>query len=297
MKYILFLLFPFLIAAQGSIILDSPFDSSSELGSNGSTDWRNDIGTFDSGIITDGTARQGIGYVRLTNDLGGIRSEITRQYNDAPNAANGFYDWYTEYWIGYSIRVVEPVSGYAILTQFRPHTHNYTNTSGTNPYTLRNLSGNKFGFLWNTNASAKNTTFPSGAISGSIVYEYPYELGEWYDIVINFKLDPDNGFVRIWCNGDVVLNHVGTTTYNKAHDGSQKDPAGYVKLGLYYGPSNSTGEAHYDTFKVWKGSGGEYEDVSPLGLSIDGDITVPTPAPLEFKPIEQQLMLNKKRNN
>lgn len=265
-KYIVVLLFSVGLSAQGSLVFDTPFETSVDI--DGTIDAWQSISTNDATITIDGTSRVGTGYLKLTSAGGALRSELTRQYTGVANTY--FIDWNTEYWVGYPIRINTAVQGYGILTQFRPYGDN-----GSNAYTLQNNTGNKLSFLLATNDAIVNDTPDTAATWGAERYDADYVIGQWHDIVMHFNLSTTtSGYWEVWVDGiKVVDEHNTVSTYAKHINGIDKDPRNYMKIGAYYG-SGTGADIDFDSFKIWEGAGGSYEDVSPLGLSPSG-----TPVP------------------
>ena len=48
--------------------------------------------------------------------------------------------------------------------------------------------------------------YTTGASTGTESTYFNYNLNEWVDIVIHWKLDPVNGYLEIWVNGDKVVD-------------------------------------------------------------------------------------------
>ncbi|WP_158259155.1 heparin lyase I family protein [Flagellimonas meridianipacifica] len=184
--------------------------------------------------------------------------------------ANRLLDW-GEHWIGFSMKVTEALPSARTYIQFR----NTRKSGGVgkgviNPVTLRqrNRPGQMY-FQTSTNESNVDKIYETGASTGTQSTVFDYELDEYIDFVIHWVLDPEDGYLEIWVNGEKIVDERGTTTYRYAHvDGEPYDGDVGVQMGLYWGKNNSPqGNAFYDEFKVWKGAGGTYEDVSPGGLS------------------------------
>ncbi len=55
--------------------------------------------------------------------------------------------------------------------------------------------------------------------------------GVWHDLIIHAKVSPfveDGGFIRIWRDGELIVDHVGPLAFN------QPDVQDYAKLGIYH---------------------------------------------------------------
>lgn len=216
---------------------------------NSSDAWRVNIPGNGSTVELVGNAREGSTCLKMVINPDNIRNEIVKQ---------SLFAWGEDYWVGYSIKVVQPVSGYNIITQHRPF------PSGPNSFTMRTLDNSTIRMYTSTNDAIKNDVPGNAGTWGGVPQDLNYNIGEWIDIVMNFKLDPDNGYYKVWANGNLIIDiNGGTTVYLKDLDGNLKDPLDYAKIGLYYGDDRTSGEIHFDSYKVWEGTGGTYEDVSP----------------------------------
>lgn len=186
-----------------------------------------------------------------------------------------------EHWIGFSMKVINPVPTARTYCQFRNLP--LGSLGSANPVTLRqgNNPGN-FYFICTTNPAYKNYYDPNEINSGAsptadplnsgqgycISYPFTRAINQWMDIVIHWKLDQNDGFLEIWVDGEKEVDVTGTTVYTYAYAGELLDGGTFPTIGPYWSSSNSPqGDIYYDTYKVWKGPGGKYEDVSPLGLS------------------------------
>ncbi|MEM1009091.1 MAG: heparin lyase I family protein, partial [Myxococcota bacterium] len=253
--YILFI-FPLIAMPQANaIIFDTPFESSSEM--DGTSDaWRDDVpGNNSSWTLVTGQL-EGNTAIRLANDPNLDRNELVKQR---------IIDWNVEYWLGFAFKVVEKVNGNEILFQLRSHPDN-----SQNPVTITSNTSTSLSVKLSTDETYANQTTPAtGAESGTESFAVDYVIGEWQVFVFNFVLSPTSGRITGWHNGAVFVDETGTTVYGLDNNGDPKEEEEYLKIGTYAGPNVSPreGEVHYDAFKLWEGSGGSYEAVSPLGLS------------------------------
>lgn len=175
-----------------------------------------------------------------------------------------------EHWIGFSIKITEETQKARTYLQLR----NLRESGGVgegviNPVTLRQGDPGQLYFQTSTVAKNVDNVYEDGASTGTSRTNLNYEKNEYNDFVIHWVLDPEDGYLEIWHNGVKIIDKRGTTTYRYAHvDGEPYSGVVFPKIGVYWSPNNPPqGEALYDSFKVWKGSGGRYEDVSPGGLS------------------------------
>jgi hypothetical protein len=244
---------------QGNLLIDSGFESISEWDINGP--WRADVDNNDATIV--GNAREGNGALRLTGNAGGNRSEIVLR--GLPETG---LKWYTEYWVGFSIKVVEVVGGYRIVKQFHayPENFDFSTTAAANAFTMRTIDNNTLALLTSTNSDLtfECPTSPA-AIGGQVSYTADFVLGEWTDIVLHFYLDTDSdGYFEAWVNGNKIIDIQNNPTIYRYDSGcAPKEPVDYPKIGAYYGTGNASGEIHYDSYRIWQGPGGSYEMVSP----------------------------------
>jgi hypothetical protein len=204
-------------------------------------------------------ARQGDSAIRL----GGFNNDKNRNEIYVRRLLN-----WEESWIGWSMKVVSPLDAPRSYLQFR----NMRASGGVGPGVINPLTisqGYKSDELLiktSTNEKYVNTIWETNAVAGTQSHKTKYEVGEWVDFVVHWKLDPVDGFIQVWVNGKLVVNETGTTTYRYAHvDGEPYDGDIVNTLGPYWFGKKPHGDIYYDAFKVWQGSGGRYEDVSPLG--------------------------------
>ena len=140
--------------------------------------------------------------------------------------------------------------------------------------------GPNVGFFLNDNhqyeisigGDSKSCTTSSGLERRKTMATHALEVGQWNDIVINFKFNYDSsGFFKIWVNG-VLSSDSGINASNDA-----KGP--YLKMGIYAHP-NETMTVYYDEIKVGDQSS-SYSEVAPAGASRDSaDTTVTLDPPV-----------------
>jgi hypothetical protein len=267
---------------QGSIIFNTDFETV-QWTTDGSTPntWEYDQGiprTTDHGSAAISKGRDGTGRAVWLGDYNGhsTRNELGR----------GRLSNWGEHWIGYSIMITEAAQSSRVYSQFRNMVPKGLGTGRgvVNPVTLRQGAPGKLYFATATIAANVDVVQPSGASTGTQSLPaggFDYKLNEWIDIVIHWKLafgsgytgpatpyDVD-GYLEIWVNGEKIIDHIGTTTYRYANEtGVEYDGDIAHTIGVYWSSTNSPqGNVYFDEYKVWEGSGGTYEDVSPLGLS------------------------------
>ena len=289
--YILFL-FPFLSMSQGSIIWYTDFETDQWSLSGGSNIWEYEADrgiprTTDHVSAAISSGRSGTGRAIW---LGDYNSNSTRNEVGSDRMVD-----FDEHWIGFSMYVTQATQNSRPYAQWRPVTAS-PNQGVVNSLTLR--QGSTGQMYWNTatDLAEVDVVHPSGAGTGAEVKgTFNYNLNEWIDIVIHQKLRfgaayddtgaptswDEDGYFQIWVNGDLIVDHTGTTVYrysNNPDETTKLEFDGDVtpSFGPYWSSLNSPqGDVYYDEYKVWAGAGGTYEDVSPLGLSPGGGQTPP----------------------
>ena len=248
----------------GSIIFDTDFETV-QWGKNGSAEngkW--EVSGKDE-VRTTSDARTGNQAIRLGSFNGHKkRNEVT---------VDRLLGW-EEHWIGFSMKIEEETQSARTYMQFR----NLRASGGVgegviNPVTLRQGSSGQLYFQTSTIAQNVNKIYTTGASTGTKRHNLNYVPGAYNDFVIHWILDPEDGLLEIWHNGVKIIDVRGTTTYRYAHiDGEPYDGDIVPTMGVYWSENNAPqGEAKYDSYKVWKGPGGSYENVSPGGLSPESN--------------------------
>lgn len=210
-----------------------------------------------------GNAREGNFAISFSDDNGGARSEFSI---DPPY----YFDWYTEYWHGFSIKIVEPTNGYQNVIQHHalPEKDSDGNIdwsviAGTSGFTVSTVGANNLTLHTATDSNYSNSTDP-GAKHGTVEHPVTITQNEWVDVVMHFRYADDNtGFMEVWVDGVPVVDiQSQPTVYPLTSSGNRKTEAEYGKIGVY-GGSGFTGEAHYDAYRIWEGSGGSFDLVKP----------------------------------
>ncbi|PIB23017.1 heparin lyase I family protein [Maribacter sp. 4G9] len=209
------------------------------------------------------------GEPRVTNDARkGKRAVWLGDYNDNITRnelhRNRVSSW-DEHWIGFSIKVKEAAENSRVYAQFRNmRPEGSPDYGGVNPVTLRQGPQGKMYFATSTDKKMVDEIQSSGASTGTENTYFNYKLDEWIDIVIHWELDPTDGFLEIWVNGEKIVDKTGTTTYRYANV-SGIPYTGEIKhtIGVYWSSKNTPkGNVYFDEYRVWKGPG-TYEDVVP----------------------------------
>jgi len=182
-------------------------------------------------------------------------------------APSSKFDWGKEYWLGYSIYVQKPATGFSIVNQHHsiPHNKNWSCPAGGNSFTIK-TKGDKFVFYTSTDDSKVNVVRDKGgATANTEEFSKSYKSGAWNDVVMNFRYEPNGtGFMKIWLNGDKVFDNKGVTVYRLDACGKEKEHQQYLKIGLYLG--GGSGEIFYDDIAIADGAS-SYTDVAPNGSS------------------------------
>lgn len=238
--------------------------------------WKPDL----ANVSISSIAREGTKSVRFLPSSTDNRSELTIR--------NGFgnYDWYTEYWVGFSIRVHTPVPGIGAICQIHSVPQDWAIASGENAFTIKTIPSNgDLGFYTATNDLKVNGENSNGFIHtqtgsaqwGTELYSVDtWALDTWHDFVLHFRLAPDStGYIQVWMNGNQIVDETGITVYKydsgkrvgqslPTQNGTPKVEYNFQKIGMYYGDTKG-GEIFYDAVRIWEGSGGSYNAVAPGG--------------------------------
>jgi hypothetical protein len=242
------------------------FDNGFENGNadwSGSSSWKK----VPANAIPSNNAREGNKSVHFLSLNNHKRSELVLKDN------KGTYKWGEEYWVGFSINVLDAPDGYNIISQHHSAPHLKEDGSGSdwscgaggNSFTILAKNGN-FDIRTATNPSyaTKLHNGSGNALWGSQIVSKPYQLNQWHDFVLHFKYATGNtGFMEVWLDGEKVVNkHNTTSVYLYDMCEKPKAPHQYQKIGSYYGHGNKAGEILYDSFRVGN-SQARYSDVAP----------------------------------
>lgn len=166
----------------------------------------------------------------------------------------------TPYWFGFSLFVpnnyptggTDAIIAFGLMSSFPGETAAF-------------IRGGKLDFLrrWN-----------DGQLNEVREARVPIQTGKWMDVVMNLKRSwQSDGVLRVWVNGELIVNTTGINATNYAARGSG-DP--YFRTGIYWG--NKTRDAtytlYYDSIKIAEGTDG-YDLVAPSGL-VSGAPAAPT---------------------
>lgn len=167
-----------------------------------------------------------------------------------------------EYWLGMSIKLGEDyVDGrdfddQGMLMQFHYFDWNHPNVPDAQPLLLRYIGDNTI--------AIDNEVFGIEGTEPRHMGTVPASIGEWVDWVFHYKIDDTDGIIRIWRNGDLVVDWTGDNHQVEKHDGA------YLKFGLYASqfknkapmPSGASRTVYHDEIRL-AGPDGSYELVTP----------------------------------
>lgn len=181
---------------------------------------------------------------------------------DAPATVNHF-QMGQSYWYGFSIYVPEALTNEKseIVNQFHaiPDT-DLGESWGLNPPFFLALNGDRWQVVIRADASPVTR---KGEYDVTRSWDLgPWQAGRWTDWVYQIKWSyQSDGIVRIWKDGELVLDYRGPNTFN-----DQKGP--FWKIGIYewawkFGPTAVTRRTlYYDEIRVG-GAQATYADVAP----------------------------------
>lgn len=249
------------IPASAELIFDNGFEG-------GEVEWQKSgvwaqvpAKAYSSTISREGA--RSVGFLPVADQ---VRSEFTIRNG------LGAYEWGTEYWMGYSLRVIRPTGGFGIISDQHTTPHSvegkadWRTPSGECTFLLK-LRGDQIEIHTATDPAKVLVTPGRSATSGTKSVSRPFVTDKWYDFVLHFRLATDaTGIMEVWMNGEKIVDvQGGPTVYANDTDGRPKTPVCTQKIGMYYGAGNAAagGEILYDAFRIWKGPGGGYAAVAP----------------------------------
>lgn len=107
---------------------------------------------------------------------------------------------------------------------------------------------------------------PSKLGDGETLAQFPIPKGKWTDWVIKVNFDYDKGSVKIWKDGNVVVDYNGPNIYQWTQQKNEEGP--YMKFGVYkpswreYPTVATKRELFIDDITI-AGSNGTYDKVKP----------------------------------
>lgn len=212
--------------------------------------------------------------------LGAYNNDSTRNELGRDNALS-----FNEHWMGVSVYIQNELDQARIIIQNRLLAPGSSST--VNAISLRQgePETGKLYFSLPTDVNSVDTLPRNGAGSNTESVPFDYNKGEWVDIVLHYKgafgadykgpdtskiasnigFDPrSDGFIKIWVNGKLIVDHVGTTAYRYAKGGEEITGIITPKIGPYWSSGNTPrGDVYYDNYKLWVGPKGTFQDVDP----------------------------------
>ncbi len=158
-------------------------------------------------------------------DLRAVRSEfVFRAPFSDPAVAHGVsawdgrFNWGTEYWEGFSIRVTRPLNGFGIVFQHHAVPAmvsgrvDWNVSAGENSFTIKTrdnnfiiytatVAGNVAGadIVEATGVTRRRAQTGAATWGTAATEPIPFEPGRWYDFVLHFRLAPDDtGIMQVW---------------------------------------------------------------------------------------------------
>lgn len=188
----------------------------------------------------------------------------------------GRFNWFQDYRVGFSTKIVNPVSYWHSMMQFHaiPNNSDWSRSASSNSLVIQTNGLGDMTYGTATDVTKLGGT-NSGAFSDLVDTSTSVTPNEWVDTVMFFQLsDTNTGYFTIYQNGIKVLDVQNqSTVYPLDGGGLRKHEQDYLKIGLY-GSYPWTGEVHYDELRIWEGADGLYHDVSPLGLMLNGSTPI-----------------------
>jgi rhamnogalacturonyl hydrolase YesR len=172
-----------------------------------------------------------------------------------------------EYWLGMSIKLGDDyadgrnLNDQGMLMQFHYFDWNFPDVPDAQPLLLR--------YIGDDTIAIDNEVFKVKGTGERHMATVPADIGEWVDWVFHYKLDDVDGIIRIWRNGELVVDFTGDNHQIEKHDGA------YLKFGLYASqfknlttmPDEASRTVYHDEIRI-AGADGSYELVAPGGDSI-----------------------------
>lgn len=223
-----------------------------------------------------------------------MRTYLNRETSDTnfrteARLINQDFDKGKEYWLGISVYLPKDWNlnygdwtSEGIVWQFHDYSFQNANWRAILPLTLRHSQEG-----W----EIRNSFFPNHPVNKAkglgnlktFAKTAPYKLGQWNDFVVNVKFsgaqsaNDTNGFMKVWINGQQVLNESGQNYFGEQTNGP------YFKFGLYNsrwkyrdewtGPSSRL--LYHDELRVG-GANSSFTEVSP---GPSGTVSAPPSPP------------------
>ncbi len=179
-------------------------------------------------------------------------------------------------WYGFSVFLpadYAPDSIWEIVAQWYP-TADVDEEWSRQPTLALSTTGGKWSL---SNKWSTEVVSPFGHASiKQKTWGFDQKLNKWTDWVINVRwTHKSDGFLKVWQDGKLVVDHVGPTSYND-------QVAPFVKMGIYKGWAKlgvdrvNTRTVYHDEFRM-AGPDGSYAAVAPAGSAITAQVPVPKP--------------------
>ena len=148
-----------------------------------------------------------------------------------------------EYWLGVSLYLKDwntnPSEWNTLLqTHGTPYENDWSCGAGHNGMTIYTTWDylRRKNFLKIHAEEIKNAKIANSGSSaiGDPVWEIPCPENQWLDFVFHFKYSySDDGFIKVWFNGELIVDLSGSTCYYLDKCGRPRDPRYVLKIGSY----------------------------------------------------------------
>lgn len=182
--------------------------------------------------IDDQFARTGSRSFRLHVDYGWTYPSNIRRGSNKPIPENrgllqnqGYSVWGEPFWFSFSLGLPPEWQPDSIIEQVQEFHRDLSENPGGSHKARKRAAGSETGKPVTTRIDGRRlrffTDWVANGEANNVTAEAPVTLqaGQWYDIVMNIKWTNENngdgsGFMRIWVNGHLVLDHQGNTAAN-----------------------------------------------------------------------------------
>ncbi len=245
------------------------------------------IEDFESGFFNPDYFLNCQGRMRYQSDMvryGDLAASFEKRLDDSGKRCEmtfrrpGFFSWGDEHWAGFSFAIPYTITGFGVMSQHHSVPGpigdvDWGYSSGANGFIIRKSADpTKFAIYLippgeeSLNHNASGTTqnpLPGGASNGAnVYYEWPIVHNQWFDVVLNFRYsDGDDGFYKVWINGEMVIDVTGSNVHLHDVAGRLKEKENYMQFGVYPGPDGA-GKIFYDEIRLGDETS-SYADVAP----------------------------------
>jgi hypothetical protein len=230
---------------------------------------------FESGVYSLKNSGNAPDVVKVPNARAGhyvLKSQITSETENkyrtetTLNRPEWIIEVGQEYWLGMSIKLGDDYADgrdfndQGMLMQFHYFDWNHPDVPDAQPLLIR--------YIGDDSIAIDNEVFGVEGTRTRHIATLPAAIGEWVDWVFHYKIDDVNGIIRIWRNGELVVDWAGDNHQIEKHDGA------YLKFGLYSAqfnpkkdfvismPKDATRTVYHDELRI-AGADGSYEMVAP----------------------------------